>query len=30
MSLYFIDSNVFIYSQVSDLAESDLARAKLE
>ncbi len=30
MPLYFIDSNVFIYSQVSDLAESDLARAKLE
>jgi len=30
MPLYFIDSNVFIYSQVRDFAESDLASAKLE
>jgi predicted nucleic acid-binding protein len=30
MPLFFIDSNVFIYSQISDLGENDLAKAKLE
>jgi predicted nucleic acid-binding protein len=30
MTIFFIDSNVFIYSQVSNLAESDLAKTKLE
>jgi predicted nucleic acid-binding protein len=30
MSLFFIDSNVFVYSQLSDLPEYDLAKAKLE
>jgi predicted nucleic acid-binding protein len=29
MPLFFVDSNVFIYSQVEDLAEYQLARAKL-
>jgi predicted nucleic acid-binding protein len=30
MPLFFIDSNVFIYSQVKDLPESELAKAKLD
>lgn len=30
MPLTFIDSNIFIYSQVSDLPEYELARSRLE
>ncbi|MHB8565739.1 MAG: type II toxin-antitoxin system VapC family toxin [Nitrososphaerales archaeon] len=30
MPLFFIDSNVFIYSQVKDLPECELAKAKLD